>query len=145
MGGSLLIDTGAFIALLNAGDDLHEQATRFEKRLAPSIQRITTQAIAGECYTFLRYRLGAAAAVRWLDYLDDARFTGHLLVHYTDDEDGKEAEKLLRKFRDQDLSYTDALTLAIARRGGLGAIFGFDHQLALTNVPLLPGARRTRR
>jgi predicted nucleic acid-binding protein len=142
---SLLIDTGAFIALLDADDALHSEAARFEKSLPPTIQRATTQAVVGECYTFLRYRHGAGMAAHWLDYLDEARATGHLLVLYTDDEEGCEAEKILRSYRDQDLSYTDALTLSIAQRNDVGAIFGFDHHLALTGVPLLPGSRRTRR
>jgi predicted nucleic acid-binding protein len=143
--GSLLMDTGAFIALLDADDALHGEATKLEKSLTPAIQRTTTQAIIGECYTFFRYRVGVASAFRWLDYLDAARGTGHLRVLYADDGDGREAERILRRYRDQNLSYTDALTLAIARRGEVRAIFGFDHHLALMGVPLLPGTRRRSR
>ncbi len=143
--GSLLIDTGAFIALLDVDDDLHEEAAAFYNSLPPTTRRSTTQAIVGECYTFFRYHVGVSAAVRWLDYLDAARAAGHLRIVYSDEDDGRSAEKLLRRFADQALSYIDSLTLVAAERYGAKAIFGFDHHLGLMGKPLLPGARTRRR
>jgi uncharacterized protein len=138
---SLLIDTGAFIALLDPNDDLHAEAKAFYQALPPTAHYLTTQAVVGECYTFFRYRQGASAAARWLDYLDSARASHHLRLLYSDEVDGLQAEHILRRFRDQSLSYTDALTLALAERHKPQAIFGFDHHLALTGLPLLPGRR----
>lgn len=145
MESSLFIDTGAFIALLNADDDLHEEATAFYRSVKPATRRTTTQAVVGECYTFFRYHVGCAAAAQWLDYLDGARGLGHLHVFYSDEDDGRRAEDILRRFSDQALSYIDSLTLAAAQRYNVRAIFGFDHHLALTGLPLLPGTRTRRR
>jgi predicted nucleic acid-binding protein len=142
---SLLIDTGAFIALLDADDELHAEAATFYRDLPTAVRRVTTQSVIAECYTFFRYRLGAGAAARWLDYLDEARDSGHLRLLYGDTDDGRKAEQILHQSADQALSYTDALTLAAAERYNVRAIFGFDHQLALTGLPLLPGRRQRHR
>lgn len=136
---NLLVDTGAFIALLDADDELHGAASDFYRRLPAGVPLATTQAVIAECYTFFRYRAGSRAALRWLDYLDEARSSGHMRVLYSDADDAARAEGFLRRFADQALSYTDALTLAAARRFDMGAIFAFDHHLALTGIPLLPG------
>jgi predicted nucleic acid-binding protein len=80
--------------------------------------------------------------LRFLEFLDVARAEGSVHVIYNDRSDDREAELLLRRFHDQDVSYVDALMLASAERYDIGAIFGFDHHLALTGIPLLPGPRR---
>jgi predicted nucleic acid-binding protein len=139
--GSLLIDTGAFIALLDPNDNLHSEAKTFYQTLPGSVRRFITQAVVGECYTFFRYRHGASAALRWLDYLDSAQSTQHLQLMYHDEIDSLRAGQILRGFQDQALSYTDALTLAVAERYKARGIFGFDYHLALTGLPLFPGRR----
>jgi len=141
MRGSLFIDTGAFVALLNPDDTLHEEAKTFYQTLPATVRRAATQAVVGECYTLLRYRFGASAAYRWLDYLDKARSANQMHLFHTDEHDGRRAEEILRRFSDQKLSYTNALTLSAAERHKARAIFGFDHHLALTGLPLLPGRR----
>ena len=139
---ALLFDSGAFIALIDGRDERHVAATRFLRELPDNVPRVTTHAIAGETYTWLRYRRGAHAASDWLDYLDRARANRTLRIIYEDRQDGSEAEGLLRRFADQELSYVDALSLVVAQRHKLDAVFGFDHELTLTGLPLLPGPRR---
>jgi|GEM_PF-1310420 len=102
----LLIDSGAFIALLDADDDLHLEAARFYQEVSSAV----AQGIAAEVYTFLRYHHGRAVAMRWLDFLDRARASGHLALLCADAEDDRRATGLLRRFGDQALSYVDALT-----------------------------------
>jgi predicted nucleic acid-binding protein len=136
---AVLFDSGAFIALADGRDRHHGAATRFLRELPASIGRITTHAIAGESYTWLRYRRGAHAAAGWLDYLDRARAGKTMTIIYEDQRDGAAAEALLRRFGDQTLSYVDALSLVVARRYGAGAFFAFDQHLALTGLPVLPG------
>jgi predicted nucleic acid-binding protein len=136
---ALLFDSGAFIALADGRDRHHEAATRFLRELPGSVRRITTHAIAGETYTWLRYRRGPDAASGWLDYLDRARAGKTLTIIYGDQNDGDAAGAFLRRFGDQALSYVDALSLVLARRYGAGAFFAFDQHLALTGLPVLPG------
>jgi predicted nucleic acid-binding protein len=99
---------------------------------------MTTQAVVGETYAFLRYHLSAFAAHAWLDGVRRARDSRHLTVICTDLTDGDQAEAILLQFTDQALSYVDGLTLAVADRHDVGAIFAFDHHLALTGHRLLP-------
>jgi uncharacterized protein len=138
---SLLIDTSAFVALLDRNDDLHAAAADFYKRLPSSTPRVTTHAVVAECYTFFRYKSGRQTSVRWLDYLDEARASGLLHILYSDESDGGRAERLLRRFADQHLSYVDSLTLAAAERYCITTLFGFDRHLALTGLALLPRLR----
>ena len=133
------------MALLDAEDSLHADAASFYKDLPRGLRRTTTQAIVGECYTFFRYHFGFRQAVRWLDYLGEARKSSRLAIIFSDRSDAERCEDLLRRFDDQALSYADALSLVVAERCGAGAIFGFDHHLGLTGIPLLPGRRRRRK
>lgn len=139
---SLLFDTGAFIALADKGDELHSRAVDFFETLPTQTRRFTTQAIVAETYTFLRYNQGGSAALCWLDFLDRAQGTGHLVLLYADQDDDGQARNLIRRFADQTLSYTDALSLVAVQKCGLQGIFGFDHHLALAGVPVLPGPLR---
>ncbi len=139
MTDSLLIDTGAFLALADQRDQLHEPALGFYRRLPDSVRRFTTQAVVSETYTFFRYHQGATAATKWLDFLNNARSSGFLAVLYSDADDDARAEAVLRRFPDQRLSYADALLLAAAEKLGIRSVFGFDHHLGLTGLTVLPG------
>jgi len=121
---------------MNAKNQFYEEATAFYRGLPSTIRLVTTQAVVSETYTFFR-RIHAHMALRWLDYIDTARESGHLRLLYNDENDGRQAEAILRKFDDQSISYVDALSLVTAKRYNARAIFGFDHHLALTGLPLL--------
>ncbi len=136
--GSVLVDTGAFIALADARDRLHAAATAARARMG-SARRVTTQAIVGETYAFLRYHVSLFAARTWLDGVRRARDSRQLTLICTDLADGDQAEAILLRFADQALSYVDGLTLAVADRYDVRAVFAFDRQLALTGHLLVPG------
>ncbi|BDG61315.1 type II toxin-antitoxin system VapC family toxin [Caldinitratiruptor microaerophilus] len=138
-GSKLFIDTGAFIALANAADRMHGGAASFYRSVPPRVPRLTTAAVLGETYTFLRYHLGRVPALRWLDGIEDAVATGHLKVIYPDAAADKATRDTLRRYPDQDLSYTDALTLVVLDMESVEYVFGFDHHLALTGRVLVPG------
>jgi predicted nucleic acid-binding protein len=141
----LFVDASAFIAIADPSDRYHDEATRYLESLPASVARVTSQAVAAEAYTWLRYKRGHRVAATWLDVLDSSRAEQRLMTIYHDEVDGENAEMLLRRYRDQALSYVDALTLASAQRYNVGAIFGFDRHLALTGIPLLPGPRASGR
>jgi len=141
----LLIDTGAFIALFDSRDDLHEAATSFYRSVPGDTLRLTTEFVVGETYTFFRYRLGTKLAMAWLDYLDEARQSQYLRIEYATRAIVLKAESLLRRFSDQAMSYTDAVTLAWAEQNNVQTIFGFDHQLALTGLTVVPGPTKRKR
>lgn len=140
----IFIDTGAFIAITHADDALHSEAVAFFQALPPHVSRMTTPAVIGETYTFLRYHVGQQAALSWLDVLEKALASGYLKGVDPDAETHRAARLTLRRFADQELSYTDALTLAVLESEKIECVFGFDHHLALTGRTLLPGPYRRR-
>lgn len=141
-GSKLFIDSGAFIALSHEDDNLHGEAVAFYKTVPVYVLRMTTLAVIGETYTFLRYHVGQGAAVAWLDFVEKALVGGHLRVTYPDADVDRAAREVLRRFTDQELSYADALTLAVIETERVKFVFGFDHHMGLTGRVVLPGALR---
>lgn len=141
-GSKLFIDSGAFIALAHEGDDLHREAIEFYKTVPVYVSRVATHAVIGETYTFLRYHAWQGAALAWLDSMEKALVGGHLRVVCPDADVDRAAREVLRRFKDQELSYTDALTLAVLEMERVKFVFGFDHHLGLTGRAVLPGALR---
>lgn len=138
--GGLLIDTGAFIALANPRDQYHRDAAEFYRRLPPSVLRLTSQAVIGESYTWLRYNSGMEAAYRFLDNIETAVQHKRLRLLYVSEALDQAARIKLRRYRDQDLSYVDAISLALLDELPSNfAVFAFDRHLALTSRLILPG------
>ena len=136
---ALFIDTGAFIALAHGDDRHHRLAAEFFSALGSGVKRLTTELVIAESYTWLRYKTGYLSAARFLDSVDGAVEEGYLHVHYPDPALDRRARQALRRFRDQDLSYTDAVSLALLddlRRSVV--VFGFDHHFTLIGRTLVP-------
>lgn len=134
----LFIDTGAWIALLDAGDQFHRQASSFYKMLNMSVQRVTSSHVAAETYTWLRYRAGAAHAATFLNVVKQARTTGSLTVIRDDEELLDQAEQVLLAFQDQKLSYADALSMTIMKKEKIARVFGFDRHFQLMKFEVVP-------
>ena len=59
----IFIDTSAWYALADAGDNNHKRASAFLlEAMAEYTQLVTTNHVIGETYTLIRYRLGYTAA-----------------------------------------------------------------------------------
>jgi len=136
---ALFIDTGAFIALAHRDDRHHSQAAAFFSALGPGVKRLTTELVIAESYTWLRYKTGYLSAARFLDSVEGSVDEGYLHVHYPDSALDRRARQVLRRFRDQDLSYTDAVSLALLEDLPRNvAVFGFDHHFTLIGRTLVP-------
>lgn len=62
----VLVDTSAWLALMNRNERFHEAAVAFHRSLDPLALRIITWGILSETYTWLRYHSGYHQAERWL-------------------------------------------------------------------------------
>ena len=125
----LLIDTGAFFAQRNPSDEHHERATRGFADLAhSSVLLYSTEHVLDETLTLLARResyayaaeageeLLSSRALRWLDATAS---------------DWTTALKLMRKYADQGVSFTDCISFALMKREDIRDVFGFDrHFLA---------------
>ena len=124
----LFVDTGAWYAIQVADDAWHrEAADTLRELLSGQHILVTTNQVLGETYTLLRMLCGHAAAVRFLDYLDEAPRLERLFVS-ADVE--RRAYRLLRQYADQDFSFVDATSFTVMRGERLRHAFAFDQHFA---------------
>ncbi len=119
----IFIDTSAFIALEDRSDARHARAKRFWETLVSSDRLVTSNYVVDETLTRLRYTVGPEAALAFAEAVLKSRL---IAVRYVDREWEAAALALMRKFRDQRLSFTDCTSLAFMRAERFDAIFAFD-------------------
>ena len=125
---------------MNSNERHHTAAVAFHKSLDPMTLRITTWGIVSETFTWIRYHIGYREASRWLSLKDSLEDQGFLQVVYPDSQMEIGVRKVIGRFHDQQLSYVDALTIALIQsRPDINAIFAFDHHMSLAGIPVLPG------
>ena len=70
------------------------------------------------------------------------RQTSRLTKVYSDAALEAEAEKLLRRYADQDFSLTDAVSFAVMQQRGITKAFTFDGHFATAGFVAMPAAAR---
>lgn len=131
---TVLVDSGATLALADADDGNHTQAVQIRPRLIAARSRLyLTNYLVDESYTLLMSRVGYRFAIRFLDELPTSDFT---MVRITP-EDEERAERLLRRYHDKRFSYTDATSFVIVERLGIEAAFTFDENFSQYGVHVL--------
>ena len=134
MGNSLFIDTGAFIARINAGDQHHAEAVEaWESLRMSNLGLFSSEPVLIESANFISREQGCRFAARWarrhleseeIRWLQPGR------------EDFEAAADNLEKYSDQRLSFTDAVSFALMRRHGIRRVFGFDRHFAMAGFEL---------
>jgi predicted nucleic acid-binding protein len=131
---SFSIDSGAFLALLDAGDTYYVAAADFvlANRTATFYLPDT---IFSETMVLVKARLGAQAAVELGErMMKSAQFQ----ILYLSPDDRQATWDIFSRYTDKDWSYVDCSLLALARRLDILQIFSFDHhidQMGLQRVP----------
>lgn len=117
----VLWDSSAILALLDADDADHEQATLVANRIA-SEQRpsFITNYIEAEAHALLLRKLGRMLAREWL-------LTGGLPVVRVLPSEEERAKEILARYADKDWSLCDAISFAAIESRNIGAAFSFDH------------------
>jgi predicted nucleic acid-binding protein len=138
---TVLVDTGAWIALLSRGDLHAAAAAKLYADLTDQRARlITTNYIVDETATRLRYGAGLDAALAYRRMLDDSVKARRLRISWIDESIEREAWRILEQYRDVTLSLTDATTAAAARRTRVEEVFGFDRDFEALGLLVLPGS-----
>src|SRR5881628_354535 len=102
----VFVDTGAWFAVQVADDEWHGDAVRtLRALLAAPHALVTTNHVVGETYTLLRVVCDHAAALRFLDRLEETRRLERIFVPQ---ETEARAYRLLLQHADQDFSFVDA-------------------------------------
>jgi uncharacterized protein len=132
----LFVDTGGWIALVNADDRYHAlAAASYPAFLARYRRLLTTTLIVAETYVALRLAFGHAVAVRFLDLVEASQ---RILRVAVDPQLERAAEELLRRFHDQRFSYTDAVSFAVMRSLAVTDAFAFDQHFSTAGFVRVP-------
>lgn len=129
----LFVDTGAFLAKEVASDQHHEMATEVWRGLIERrVALFSSEHVFDETMTLLARRTNYAWAADWGH---DALASGISWLRASHSE-WEEALRLMRKFADQSVSFTDCVSFTLMRREGLREAFGFDGHFAAAGFRL---------
>lgn len=121
---SVLWDSSAILALLDADDADHERAAQVAHRLAAQGRPcFVTNYIEVEAHALLLRKLGRLIARQWL-------LTAALPVVRVLPQEEERARQILASHTDKDWSLCDALSFALVEARGVGAAFSFDRHFA---------------
>lgn len=136
----IFVDTGAFYALIDRDDPYHLSARKcWSEILAGEDILVLTNYIVSESYTLLRYRLSFQVAADFMERLEASVSRGRTLVVSGGKEYERRAREILLDFREQDLSYTDGISLAVIEILHIPRVFSYDRHFSLAGVKVVPG------
>lgn len=129
----LFIDTGAFLAKEIVNDQHHAGAVGFWAELsAGRVALFSSVHVLDETTTLLARRTTYAWATQWAE---DALGSGISWLQ-ADPGEWRDAARMMKKFADQAVSYTDCLSFVLMRREGLRDVFAFDGHFAAAGFRL---------
>ena len=134
---AVLLDTCALEAIADPRDQYHKEAARCLaelKELAYPFY-VTIPTIV-ETHRRLLYKpyLGILPALRFLESIYD----GSTNIIRPLEEDEMQAMKYIKRFEDQELTFTDTISMAVMNRLGLRKIFSFDWHFTLLGFQVIP-------
>ena len=136
MRGEIFVDTGAWIAISDRRDQHHAIAVGLYPRLLEQYRTlVTTNLVIAEAYVMIRRAGGYRPAMR---FLDSIHRSSCILKIYSDKVLEELAEAILRRYEDQDFSFTDAGSFAVMGQRGIAEAFAFDRHFLTAGFVLVP-------
>lgn len=133
---TLFVDTGAWYALADKSDQYHDQAVEIYPQLLNRYHHLTTtNLVISETYILIRRAIGHQPAV---DFLKSLGASPRITKIYSDSVFEDVAEDILRKYSDQEFSYTDAVSFAVMKQYGITHAFTFDHHFSTAGYAIIP-------
>ena len=133
---TLFVDTGAWFALADRSDQYHNQAVDIYPELLRSYHHLTTtNIVVAETYILIRRAIGHQPAIMFLENIAASPRVNKV---YSDSTLEEEAEGILRKYEDQDFSYTDAVSFAVMKQYKIVQAFSFDRHFVTAGFTLIP-------
>ena len=132
---SIFIDTSAFIARYFERDQYHEEALVLWNRLEEDHCRlVTTNFVLDETITLL----SLWGSPLYSSEFADAVYASEILTILRPTEcEEKEAIKLLKKYADHKMSFTDCISFAVMREESLTQAFTFDRDFQIAGFEIL--------
>jgi len=132
---SLFVDTGAWYALADRSDQHHNQAVDIYPKLLTNHRHLTTNLVIAETYILIRRAIGHREAIT---FLENIAASPRVIKVFSDRILEDRAENILRKYQDQDFSYTDALSFTVMEEYALEKAFSFDQHFVIAGFTLIP-------
>ena len=134
--GNVLVDSGAWIALLSARDQHHAEAdAAFRRALRERVRLVTTNLVLAEVHRLLLFRAGIRAAALALDRIAASE---HVDLVFAVEADHHAARSWMTRLADQRITYTDAVSFAVMKSRKCDAVLGFDHDFAVAGFRFWP-------
>lgn len=132
----VFVDTGAFLAKEIQRDQHHVEAIEAWRRLSETPDVLyTSEHCIDETATLLARRTNYAFAASWgADLLGSG-----ITVLRAEPPDWENGFRMMRKFADQGVSFTDCLSFSLMKRQRITWVFGFDHHFSAAGFRLWPG------
>ena len=134
---AVLVDAGAFIALLDLADEHHQQVTAALASIGEPL--VTVWPAVSEAMHFLGRTPRAQAAL--FDLIDD----GSVSIAELGQADLRRMKALMSKYRDLPMDFADAALVRVAERDRLTRVLTFDRHFDVYSLPgrarfvVLPG------
>ena len=133
---TLFVDTGAWFALADKSDQYHSKAVKIYPKLLISYNNLkTTNLVIAETYNLIRRSLGHQAAIT---FLENIAASPRVIKVYSDNILEEKADKILRKYQDQNFSYTDAVSFAVMKQYVIQKAFSFDQHFVTEGFTKIP-------
>ena len=131
----IYIDTGAFIARYIRKDQYHDRSVKLWEQILSGRKLFTSNHILDETITFFMRCIGSGFAVEKANILYQ---TDAYKTLYSDFDVEKEGVKILAKYQDQKLSFTDCISVVLMKKNNIKNIFTFDNHFKLFGFKILP-------
>lgn len=139
----MLVDTGAWLAVMHVRDRYHTAAVTVLRRLRDERRRLViTNLILAELHLHLVHGMGPVRAAQHLHTILSDPLTEEVFV-----DPALQAAALsdwIQRFSDQPFTLTDAASFAVMRSRGIGA-FTFDRHFSVAGFQVVPEASGGRR
>jgi uncharacterized protein len=133
---TLFVDTGAWFSLVDNSDHYHERAIGIYPGLLKGYHHLTTtNLVIAETYILIRRTIGHQPAIA---FLENIAASPRIMKIYSDSKMEDAAEDILRHYKDQDFSYTDAVSFALMKHYKIDHAFSFDRHFTTAGFILIP-------
>ena len=124
MKNAVFFDTGAFLALVNNVDQLHEPAKAALEEVELLGSRVTTPFVLVEACTYLQRRVNAEAGRRLWESIVSGEAQVKLLP--IEERDLARAHQIAAQYADQCFSWVDCTSFACIERLKISRVFSVD-------------------
>lgn len=130
---TVFVDTGYFIALMQASDQWHAAAVAADN---PDLNLITSNEVVNETISLLRARNFLSLA---LDFLREIRQGNEIHIVYVDAAIQSAAWDLFAKFAGAGANAVDCTSFAMMQRLGVKSAFTFDKHFRTAGFQIIEG------